>query len=396
MELRDMYDERNKLVARMREILDGAEKEKRDLTAEEQQEYDRLEADVEKRGKEIQAEERKRRLDLISQGLRPADDPIKPVPDDGAADTGVRGTPEYRSAYWKQMRHGKQVLDADEYRALNVGTDAAGGFLVPDEFERTLIDKLSEENIVRILATVVRSSNDRQIPVVAGHGTAYWTAEGGGYTESDDTLEQKLLTAHKLTCLMKASEELVQDSAFDIETYVSREFTRRIGVKEEEAFVAGTGTGQPRGLTLDAETGVTAASATAIAADELIDLFHSLTRPYRNRAVWLMNDATVKAVRKLKDTSNDYLWQPGLQAGQPDRLLGRPVYAASAMPQIGTTNVSIVFGDLSYYWIAQRQGIVFQRLAEKYADVGQVGFRAYERVDGLLVLTEAVKKLVHP
>ncbi len=393
----ELRQKRAALVKQAREILDKAEVEKRDLLAEEEQQYNNIMAEVDRLGKTIEREERQQALErelAQSQGTAAAkrDQP-------GDADTRTanpRETQEYRSAFWRQFRHGKQALTAEEYRALNVGTDAAGGFLVPTDFDRRLVDMLSQESVMRTLATVITSSSDHQIPVVASHGQAYWTTEEGNYTESDDSFSQKLLSAHKLTVLMRISEELLQDSAFDLEAYTAREFARRAGVKEEEGFVVGDGNGKPRGVILDAQTGVTAASATAIAADELLELFYSLKRPYRNRATWLMNDDTVKFIRKLKDNDGQYVWQPGLQSGEPDRLLGRPVTVSAAMPLIGAGAKSIAFGDFSYYWIADRQGRVFQRLNELYATTGQVGFRAYQRVDGVLVLAEAVKVLVHP
>jgi len=393
----EMRQNRAALVQQARELLNRAEDEKRDLTAEENEQYERIMADVDKLGNQIEREERQQRLEKELAQSRGTIAGGKEQPGDNETrDDNPCATKEYRSAYWQQFRHGKQALTAEEYRALTVGTDAAGGFLVPTEFERRVVDMLMEENVMRSLATVITSSSDRQIPVVASHGQAYWTAEEGNYTESDDAFGQKLLSAHKLTVLMKISEELLQDSAFDLEAYTAREFARRAGVKEEDALVAGDGVGKPRGVILDAQIGVTAASATAIAADELIDLFHSLKRPYRARASWLMNDSTVKAIRKLKDTDGQYIWQPGLQSGEPDRLLGRPVAVSAAMPLIGANNKPIAFGDFSYYWIADRQGRVFQRLNELYATTGHVGFRAYQRVDGVLVLPEAVKALVHP
>ena len=139
--------------------------------------------------------------------------------------------------------------------------------------------------------------------------------------------------------------------------------------------------------------GVTAASATAITADELIDLYYSLKTPYRKNAVWILNDATVKAIRKLKDNSGQYLWQPSLTEGTPDKLLGRPVYTSAYMPTAAAGAKTIAFGDFKYYWIADRQGRSFRRLNELYATTGQVGFLGSQRVDGKLILSEAVKVL---
>ena len=169
-----------------------------------------------------------------------------------------------------------------------------------------------------------------------------------------------------------------------------------IGTKEEDAFFNGNGTGKPTGIfnaTGGAQVGVTAASATAITADEIIDLFYSLKAPYRKNAVWVLNDSTVKAIRKLKDKNDNYLWQPALTAGTPDTILGRPVYTSSYVPSIAAGAKTIAFGDFSYYWIADRQGRIFKKLSELYAATDQTGFVATQRVDGKLVLPEAIKVL---
>ena len=268
---------------------------------------------------------------------------------------------------------------------------------MPDEYERTLVQALEEENVFRRLAKVIQtSSGDRKIPVVATKGTASWIDEEGAYTESDDSFGQVSIGAYKLGTMIKVSEELLNDSVFDLESYISREFARRIGAKEEEAFFTGDGSGKPLGIlaaTGGAETGVTAASATAITADELIDLFYSLKAPYRRNAVWVLNDSTIKAIRKLKDNQGQYLWQPSLTAGAPDLLLGKPVRTSAYMPAIAADAKTIAFGDFSYYWIADRQGRSFKRLNELYAATGQVGFLASQRVDGKLILPEAIKVL---
>ena len=183
---------------------------------------------------------------------------------------------------------------------------------------------------------------------------------------------------------------------FDLESYITREFARRIGTKEEEAFFLGDGVGKPLGILADvggAQLGTTANSATAITGDDLIDLYYALRTPYRKSAIWVMNDATVKAVRKLKDSTGQYLWQPGLRAGETDLILGKPVRTSAYMPSPAAGAKTIAFGDYSYYWIADRQGRSFKRLNELFAATGQVGFLATERVDGKLILPEAVQVL---
>lgn len=306
-----------------------------------------------------------------------------------------RASDDYKKAFWNVMRSKNPRHDV--LNSLSVGTDSEGGYLVPDEFERTLIQTLEEENVFRKLAKIVQtSSGDRKIPVVVTKGTAAWLDEGEEFDESDSVFGQTSIGAYKLGTMIKVSDELLNDSVFNLESYISTEFARRIGAKEEEAFLVGDADGKPTGIfnaTGGAQLGITAGSATAITADEIIDLVYSLKAPYRKNAVFLMNDATVKAIRKLKDGQGQYLWQPSLTAGTPDTLLNRPVYTSAYAPIIEAGAKTIAFGDFGYYWIADRQGRSFKRLNELFATTGQVGFLASQRVDGKLILPEAVKIL---
>ena len=234
------------------------------------------------------------------------------------------------------------------------------------------------------------------MPDLRAHGQSAAPHEEAAYPESDDTFGLVSIGAYKLATMIKVSEELLNDGVFDIAAYIATEFARRIGAAEEEAFFTGNGTGKPTGIlnaTGGAELGVTTAGATAITMDEVMDLFYALRSPYRRNANFLMNDATVKALRKLKNASGDYIWQPSVTAGAPDTILNRPVYTSAFMPTIAGGAKSILFGDLGYYWVADREGRSFKRLNELYAPTGQVGFLASERVDGKLILPEAVKVL---
>ena len=293
-------------------------------------------------------------------------------------------------AFWDSIRH-RDYHDVSN--TLTIGTDSEGGYLVPDEFEKQLVAALQEENFFRTLATIIQtSSGDRKIPVVTGHGEASWMDENGLYPESNETFGQVSIGAYKLGTAIKISDELLNDSAFDLESYIANEFARRIGTKEEEAFIAGDGTNKPTGVFTSAEAGTTTSGA-SITFDDMMDLYHSLRTPYRRKAVWLLNDTTVKALRKLKDNNGTYIWQPSVQIGQPDMILNRPYYTSTFAPDIAAGKKPILFGDFSYYWIADRQGRSFKRLNELYAANGQVGFLASQRVDGKLILTEAVKTL---
>ncbi len=367
------------------------------VSAEDTATYEKMEADVVALGKEIDRLEKQEALDR--ELSKPLNTPLtgKPI-FQGMESKGGRASAEYQKAFWNAMRtRSGEGLDPVIKNALQIGTDTEGGYLVPDEFERTLIEALDEENIFRKLANVIStSSGDRKIPVVASKGTASWIDEEGAIPESDDSFGQVSIGAYKLGTMIKVSEELLNDSVFNLENYIAREFARRIGNKEEDAFFTGDGSGKPTGILAasgGAQIGVTAASATAISIDEILDLFYSLKSPYRNKSVFVMNDATIKAIRKLKDGQGQYIWQPSLQAGTPDTILNRPVYTSSYVPTIAASAKSIIFGDFGYYWVADRQGRVFKRLNELYAATGQVGFVATQRVDGKLILPEAIKVL---
>ena len=367
------------------------------LSEEDTATYDKMEQDVMNLGKEIERLERQAAIDAELSKATSTPLTGKPGAKMGKDETEKTGraSDEYKGSFWNAMRVKAPMPSV--LNALQEGTDSEGGYLVPDEFERTLVEALEEENVFRTLAHVIKtSSGDRKIPVVASKGTASWVDEEGAYTESDDAFSQVSIGAYKLGTMIKVSEELLADSVFDLEAYISKEFARRIGAREEESFFNGDGKGKPLGILAakdGAEVGVTAASATAITADEVIDLFYSLKAPYRKNAVWVLNDATVKQIRKLKDSTGQYLWQPSLVAGTPDTILGRPVKTSAFMPTAAAGAKTIAFGDFKYYWIADRQGRTFKKLSELYAANGQVGFMGTQRVDGKLILPEAIKVL---
>ena len=394
MTKQELVTKRANLWNAMNSFLDSHRNTDGVLSVEDDAKYADMEKEFDSLTREINRLDRK---DAIENELnKPVNTPIvtKPVNGDEEDKPG-RGSKNYKKSFWNAMR--SKSIRPEVSDALQVGTDSEGGYLVPDEFEKTLVEALEEENIFRKLATVIKtSSGDRKIPVVASKGSASWVDEEGLIPESDDSFGQVSIGAYKLGTLIKVSNELLNDSVFNLEAYISKEFGRRCGAKEEDAFFNGDGTGKPTGIlnaSLGAETGVTADAIDKITADEIIDLFYSLKAPYRKRAVWILNDSTVKAIRKLKDGNGNYLWQPALTAGTPDTILGRPVYTSAYMPSIAAGKKTIIFGDLSYYWVADRQGRTFKKLSELYATTDQTGFMATQRVDGKLILREAVKVL---
>ena len=358
--------------------------------------YTAMESDIANLGREISRMERLEAMD--AELSRPLTSPLteKPAAVAKTDEKTGRASDEYSAAFWNQTRR-KDSVTPEMKNALQEGVDSEGGYLVPDEFEHTLVQALEQENIVREHAHVfTTSSGNHKIPVVTSKGTASWIDEEGAIPESDDVFGQQMIGAHKVGTLIKVSEELLNDSAFDLEGYFASEFARRIGNKEEDAFFNGDGAGKPLGIlaaTGGAQVGVTAASATAVTADEIIDLFYSLEAPYRKNAIWVLNDASIAAIRKLKDNNGQYLWQPALHEGTYDTLLGKRIFTSPFVPEMKSGQKSVIFGDLSFYWIGDRQGITFKRLNERYADTGQIGFIATKRLDGKLILPEAVKVL---
>ena len=392
MTINELRSKRAKLWEGTKAFLETHRRENGTLSAEDDATYTKMEQEISDLGREISRLERQEAMD--AELSKPVNTPITTRPGAAKEDTKTgRASDAYRKNFWNAMR--SKTPDRSITDALQIGTDSEGGYLIPDEFERTLLSGLEENNIFRTLANIIQTtSGDRKIPIVASHGSAAWVDEEGAYSESDDAFAQITLGAYKLGTMMKVSDELLNDSVFDLEDYLSGEFARRIGNAEEDAFINGDGVGKPTGILAakgGGEIGVTTSSGTAFTADDLINLYHSLLTPYRKKAVWLMNDSTVQFIRKLKDSNGQYLWQPSLVAGTPNTILGCPVMVSRYMPEIGAGNKAVAFGDFSYFWIADRQGRSFMRLNELFAAHGQVGFRGSQRVDGKLILPEAIK-----
>jgi len=294
---------------------------------------------------------------------------------------------------WLHRRETPQQLRGLK-AAMQEGTSSEGGYLVPTEFYRELVTALADQSIIRRAGarTITLNALQTEVPSLTYASAAVLTAEEASYDEQEPTVGHVVFTPYKFTRLAKVSEELLADAAFDLWGQVLLpDFAQAFAAAENAYLTTGTGSGQPQGVVTGAGVGKTTASTSAITADEVIDLYHSLGYLYRQNAVWMMNDATAGYIRKLKDSDGQYLWQPGLAGGQPDTLLGRPVITNNAMATIAASAKVILFGDLRYYWIGERAGITIQRLDELYAASCQVGFRAFMRLDGHVMLAAALK-----
>lgn len=393
MTIIEMREKRNKLVGMMDTFLDTHTTDKGTLSAEDDKTYKDMETEIAQLTDSIHRMER--REEIEAELCKPTSKPItgKPMKADGdkAAKTG-RASDEYKKALLQAMRTNFRQIS----NVLQEGIDPQGGYLVPDEYDKRLIDILTEENVMRTLGTNITTSGEHKINIAATKPAAAWIEEGGTLTFGDATFDQIILDAHKLHVAIKVTEELLYDNAFNLENYILTQFGKALSNAEEDAFINGTDVGQPLGILAEtggAQVGVTTASSTKVTADEIINLVYSLKRPYRKNAAFLANDVCVAELRKLKDNNGQYLWQPSLQAGEPDRVLGYKVYTSPYFPVPTAGGTAVAFGDFSYYNIGDRGTRSFAELKELFAGNGMIGFVAKERVDGKLVLPEAVKLL---
>ena len=401
----ELRNKRNTLWEQTKAFLEEHRSENGLVEASAVEQYNKMAADVKALGDEIQRLEDQMEMDAKLSAATSA--PVHADLKMGQKKGIIRptATAEYNEAFWNMMRGNNSMEVRD---ALSVGVDQNGGFTVPDEFEHQLIQALEENNIFRTLAkTIHTNSGTRTIPIATDSGTASWIEEGAAIQESDMSFAQETLSAYKLGCMIKVSNELLNDSAFNIAAHIAQRFGVRFGNAEEDAFINGTGPSanpqttpsQPTGIltSLTPTAGNTTANAQTVHFDNIYKLYYSLKSPYRRKAAFLCNETLLLQLMLIKDKNDNYIWKPGLEVGKPDTILGRPIYTSGYMPAI-TGNATqdknkkvLLFGDFSYYWIADRQSRTLKRLNELYAVTDQVGFIGTQRVDGKLILPEAMQ-----
>ena len=384
MTIKELIEKRAKVWEDAKNFVNSHEKENGTLSAEDTAAYDRMEQEIEELTAAI---DRQNRADRREQELaKPVNSPLTGKPFKPAEDTKVgRASDEYKTAMLTALRSNfKQVSNI-----LQEGVDADGGYLVPEEYDSRLIDVLDEENIMRKLGTKITTSGDHKINIAATKPAAAWIEEGGALSFGEATFSQILLDAHKLHVAIKVTEELLYDNAFGLENYIITQFGKALANAEEDAFLNGDGSGKPTGIFDETNGGKTAITLTAaLKSDDIIDLVYALRRPYRKKAAFIINDKNLAAVRKLKDGNGAYLWQPSYQSGEPDKIFGYSVYTSAYAPED-----AIAFGDYSYYNIGDRGTRSFKQLTGLFAGNGMIGYVAKERVDGKLILPEAVQIL---
>lgn len=419
-----LREERKTAFERMKEINDLQDKENRDLTAEESQEYERHEKCLNEAEPELKRleeflglESRMGRggsggpkgLDVDPSDIDPAEK--RALPKNWVEFMERRSqhrtiqTPEYRNAWFELMANGgrddkldleqRQLFDVAEreQRALSAITGSAGGYTVPVETYNRIIERLRWFSQIRQVATVLSTGTgiDLKLPIDADIGTGGWEAENTSYLESDIALGTVTIKSYKYTRVIKVPKELLQDSIVDIEAYIINCFGQAFALGEGAAYVVGDGSAKPTGLVAQATLGNTVATAAGFNADNLIDSYYNLAPPYRQNASWLISDDAARKMRKFKDSQGRYLWEMNLVAGQPDVFLGKRVVEDPFLDTVVAAGKPILFGDFSYFWIRDVAGVMMQRLNELYAVQGQVGFISDHRSDSKLVLPEAVQ-----
>jgi HK97 family phage major capsid protein len=377
------------------------EGEDRDFTAEEKEQYRKMEADFESVSERwktaealyVQGLDVKKALEqTVDLRISDSDDVPLTLADYRAKTAQIRpqDTPEYRAAYWHYMTvKSLSELDVEEQRVLSKATAGAGANLVPTAFSDQIINILRFTGpINQLAATMTTDSGETiQMPSVSAHGVATWTAENAGYTASDETFGQISLGAFKAGRSVLVSEELLTDAAFGLDAYLAQELGQSIGVLEETAFAVGDGSGKPLGIAT-AANGVTVSTAAvgnsvSITYAALVAWMFALPYQYRRNAAWLFSDTAVRNFYTMADSQNRPLWAVNTALGQADTFMGYPIYTS---PDFATTGVSAkvgVFGDIGQtYQIRRVNGFSLQRQNELYSNNGQVGFRGFERVDG--------------
>ena len=401
--LKELREERGKLLHDARKIVDKADTEKRGLNAEEDTQYnamfgkaDELRGRIEREEK-LQEEERS----AAEQSLKTSAPDVVAV----APATGKRSSPEYNAAFNKALVQGMRSLSDVETRALQADSDTAGGFITtPQQFVDQLIKDIDNMTFIRQRATKFR------VPTAASMGApslandpadADWTAEIlTGSEDSTMSFGKRELHPHALAKRMKVSNKLLRMVA-GADALVRNRLAYKFGISQEKAFLTGSGSNQPLGVFTASANGVTTArdvstgnTTTSPTFDGLISAKFSLKGEYWAKADWLFHRDVLAVVAKLKDGNGQYLWRESVRAGEPDTLLGRPVMMSEYAPSTLTTGLYVgMLADFSNYWIADALDMQIQVLKELYAETDQTGYIGRMESDGMPVLAESFARI---
>lgn len=407
-----LRDRRLNVWEQAKGIAQRAVDENRSLSAEEQGQWDVLNEELDKLDVRIKSalEQEQRSRDADEAFDRLAGKPqVRGGAPENQADTelramllGAQGAPRFIDF---RSRQPWSAFSDIQTRALSKLTTGAGGNTVPTSFYDQLVAHLIEvSGVMQTNPTVLNTNSGEtiQIPKTTSHSTAASAAEASSLPSSDPAFGLVSLGAYKFGWTGRVSRELVDDTGVDLSGYLSMQAGRALGNKFGADLVTGTGTSQPTGFMTSATigvTGTTTGQSGAAQYTDLVDLQYSVIAPYRSSrsCYWIMKDATVGGLRKLRDTTGQPIWQPSMQVGAPDLLLGKPIVSDPFMPAVATGAQSIAFGDFSQFFVRMVGGIRFERSDDFLFDSDMVAYRAVLRGDGALVdLTGCIKTYKGP
>lgn len=425
--LKELYDERVKLHESNKKILDHSDDEKRELTAEESEQWDRQDAEVEKLCDIIERHEKQaRRETFLNDSRGRATDPQPPLKQDSDADTkagkpielevgGGRkliveaGTPLYERA---QQEYGKifgNYLHNGINAGLHTGDNTKGGYVTTTQFNAQILKKMDDlvfmRQISNVLPPLLRATSLGVPTLETDIGDAEWTPEVPASAMSEDTnmeLGKRELTPHLLAKFIKVSMKLLRAGAIDVESFILGRLAYKFSISEEKAFLEGTADHEALGVFTASSDGIstsrdtTATSTTVFTADEMISTYYTLKSQYMMNATWILHRDAVARIRKFKSGEGQYLWQPGMTAGQPSTIFGRPYFMSEYAPNTFTTGLYVaIIGDFrAGYWIVDSLQMEVQRLNELLALTNQIGFIGRRETDGMPVLEEAFARLI--
>ena len=409
MTIIEMRQKRAALVKQARGILDKASAEKRSMTAEETQEYEKIFTEADGMGEQVRRLERQEAAETELSASAPTGEARNQDPAGNADPAGE--TPEQRKAkdetkkmdaLRRYFRGGIQALTAEEHRALQVDDPTLGGYLqAPQKFVADLLKGLDDEVMIRQNATIhtLEKAATLGVPTLdTDAADAEWTSEL--LTGSEDTsirIGKRELKPNPLAKRIKVSNTLLRVGAIDVETLIMNRLNYKFGITMEKGYLTGNGSGQPLGLFVASDDGIPTSrdssedmEATNRTADGLINAKFTLKAKYYAKSKWLFHRDAVKRIRKLKDGMGQYLWVPGLVKNSQDTLLDSPVMISENVPNTFTTGLYVgLYGDFKYYWIVDCLSLTMQRLVELYAETNQTGFIGRYEGDGQPVLAEA-------
>ncbi len=383
--------EAGRLNEEMKAISAKVEKEKRGYTDDENVKYAALENafdEVKARVDRAVADD-KRTKDL--QNFTSGQSVRMPL-ENSVTSTRPNASAEYKAAFETLLREGEGRMSTALKATLVKTTGTAGGYLAPVEYEKKIIENAYPKTLMRQYATVDTSTSDSAIPMEGALPTFGWIDELGTYPVTDVSFGQGTMSAWKEGGIILVSEELLSDSFLDLPSYIGRKAGTAKSLMDDAAYFLGDGVKKPTGIAVSATLGYTSASTTTPTADEVLDFMDTLPDAYDANARLVTTKAFRSKLRKLKDSTGQFLWQPGLQAGVPNLFNGKELVITPYLGALVANGVPAIYGDLSYYQILDRQGVYMQQLNERYAENGMVGFKINSRTDGKLLVTAAVVK----